>query len=145
MLIQLPFGFIYYIFIPYLATQPWLTQQLPLHYWSTLSHQRNYFNWLAEGLNIHHRDGWYSVKMLEITKYPEVRTILSHYQGYLSLALEKIYPDTQWKHWLFEQRLPPNYWSDISHRRIYLIWLAEQLKVKQSLSLCFAYIYIYII
>ncbi len=53
---------------------------------------------------------------------------MKKYNNTLTKALMTVYPDYNWKMWLFNQ-VPPGYWEEKSNIKSYLTWLAGQLNI----------------
>ena len=73
--------------------------------------------------------------------------LLSKYQGSPSKLLEAIFPQDDWKLWLFEET-PKGFWADVKNHRNFLEWLGNKLEFKNkedwykltrevALSVCF--------
>jgi hypothetical protein len=58
--------------------------------------------------------------------------LLKQYSGSLIKALEAIYPEHEWKLWLFDApAFPSGYWESSANTSKYLTWLAKQLNVSE--------------
>jgi len=75
-------------------------------------------------------DDWHQVKHAEILDRGG-RELLKYFGGSLQNALVSLYPNYEWKPWLFE-KIPRCLWSNLSNRRNYMKWIAQELFFKCS-------------
>lgn len=111
--------------------QPWLFECVPHGFWHDARNRRNYVEWVAQELKIDDascRESWYSVKVSDVQSKGGAGLLQQQYGGSLQKLLCDVFPDTDWKPWLFEQ-VPSNFWSRTENVRTFLLWLAEQLNV----------------
>jgi hypothetical protein len=52
--------------------------------------------------------------------------LLAQYQGSPSNVLQTIYPENDWKMWLFDE-IPHGFWGDQKNQRKFMEWLSKQL------------------
>ncbi len=56
--------------------------------------------------------------------------LLLRYHNSLIKALKAIYPDVEWKEFLF-RHVPRSYWKEKRHHQDYMEWLGKQLNVQK--------------
>lgn len=81
-----------------------------------IAKQRDFFEGLANSLNIRKLDDWYNVKTKDL--YSISKNALSKYNSSLYKALSTIYPQHQWIAWKFDEPLPWGFWSEKSNQVI---------------------------
>ena len=62
--------------------------------------------------------------------------VLRHFKDSLATALESVYPEYIWFPWPFD-KVPQQYWKDISNHRKYFEWLKEELECHHTFRLVY--------
>ena len=106
-----------------------ITNKIPISYWNSIDNQREFFNYLSNQLNIHSLDQWYSIPLQSIRKFGGSNLLAS--QGKIYDILKNVYPDFNWKIYLFIP-IPNECFSDIQIHKDYLNDLAIQFNVKSK-------------
>ncbi len=65
---------------------------------------KKYFDWISNQLNISHLDDWYAVKLEQVYKRGGYKLLEECYGGSLMRALRSLYPDHDWKPWVYRYR-----------------------------------------
>jgi hypothetical protein len=109
-------------------------------YWNNVRNQRQFFDQLAQKLNIQSPEGWYSLTSTKVQKMGGW-FIGSHHKGSLisgilqvnfqayNPALSSAYPEHQWKQ-VEPAYKPDGYWKDIKNQRAFFDQLAAKLNLK---------------
>jgi hypothetical protein len=71
-----------------------LFKQVPPGYWTKTQNIREYFDWLAEKLNLQQLDDWYRISFIELSNHG-AGTLLSTFGG-LHKVLCRCYPEYPW-------------------------------------------------
>eukprot|EP01122_Echinamoeba_exundans_P000464 TRINITY_DN10412_c0_g1_i1.p1 TRINITY_DN10412_c0_g1~~TRINITY_DN10412_c0_g1_i1.p1 ORF type:complete len:357 (+),score=49.13 TRINITY_DN10412_c0_g1_i1:72-1142(+) len=61
-------------------------------------------------------DRWYRVKLSQIEQNQDVADIVKKFNGYLSVALKRIYPEHAWDEWRLGD-VPKGFWSDLANKK----------------------------
>eukprot|EP01122_Echinamoeba_exundans_P016050 TRINITY_DN8020_c0_g1_i1.p1 TRINITY_DN8020_c0_g1~~TRINITY_DN8020_c0_g1_i1.p1 ORF type:complete len:456 (-),score=51.34 TRINITY_DN8020_c0_g1_i1:344-1711(-) len=80
---------------------------------------------IAHNLGIRKPEDWYACTVRQIEN-AGAGNLLTHYGRSLYTALSQIYPEHEWKPWMFH-KLPKEWASKIENQRLYLDWTAHQL------------------
>lgn len=104
--------------------KPWLLPNPPRNYWQNLDNLKLYFDWLSEKLGIKTLEDWYKID------YKNLYEFGFGGKAYLYQSLVKIYPDYDWKPWLFKNS--PRVWHDPKIRSKFFDWLEKELEIKTS-------------
>jgi hypothetical protein len=99
--------------------KPWLMKNLPRNYWTddTLC---LFFKWLKTELNVSDYADWYVVNTDTLKKHC--------FHGCLLKSLKIVYPEYDWKPWLF-CGTPKGTWQDKNLHKQYFQWLEKELKI----------------
>jgi hypothetical protein len=109
---------------------PWKHRFVTMGFWSKVSNQVAYVEWLARVLGIGpDKEGWYKVTN-SIVREHNGAALLHHYNFSLPSALSTVYPAHQWVAWKFSQ-VPDGFWDNTDNHRAYLLWLGKQLGYTQ--------------
>src|SRR5690606_28144618 len=76
--------------------------RLPNRFWHDQSNHRQYFDWLAERLEICDIKDWYGITWKDVAKQNGA-SVLNVYKGSLVRALTSVYPNSEWEVWTFER------------------------------------------
>lgn len=100
---------------------PTMFLKIPQHLISNKKHHRRIFDEVASKLGITQQNEWYSVNTNKV-KSSGGGYILYHYKDSLQKALQSIYPEFEWKPFLFGQ-VSRNYWKDKNNQRNFMDYL----------------------
>jgi hypothetical protein len=103
--------------------KPWLFENMPRNFWQHKENIMLFFQWLAKELNIEKPEDWYLIDSNTLEKYGFYKSL------YQSLIL--IYPDYDWKSWLFSNP-PKHLWNDEKNIRNYFLWLSKELNIAKA-------------
>jgi hypothetical protein len=70
-----------------------------MEYWTEISNQKRYIEWLAEQHSIRSPEEWYNVTVTNKTFYE----ILKLYDNSLAALFSALFPEHKWYRWLFKQ------------------------------------------
>jgi hypothetical protein len=90
------------LFIPCFKPSSSSTAKALYGMWSDEEYQRNYFDWLAEKLQVNSVDDWYRVQFEDFVENSG-GGILKRFGNSFTEALAIIYPFTEWLMWKFDQ------------------------------------------
>jgi hypothetical protein len=79
------------------------SEKVPHSYWTHMQHQRLFFDWLAEQLDIRELDDWYQYSAVFIKEHVASNILNQYYKGSLQRALSTIYPEHSWQPWRYLQ------------------------------------------
>jgi len=122
---------------PEISWIPWLFPKLPHRFWQSSSNCRDFFLWLAEKNDFEwsKQENWYSLLSTQMILNGKGEGILRTYEGVLSRAMKKAFPEYEWREWMFEQRrggVARGFWKDRKNRVAYFNWLREVLGIKDD-------------
>lgn len=95
-----------------------------------MKHQRDFFNKLADKLNIKKRDDWYKVSARDIIKNGGKRLVII-YGGSVHRALSSIFPEHKWIPWKFENA-PKNFWKQSKNVKEFLESIKKELNIEKD-------------
>jgi len=87
-------------------------------------------NWLGKKLNINSMDDWYNIKLNQIHKEGGSKIVAKFSSSLISL-FENVYPNHNWLPWKFNQNVNKRFWEEEGNRKLFMEWLAKELKVKE--------------
>ena len=111
-------------------------------YWSDLSNQRTFMQWVAKELNIKEMSDWYKVStqvyymffylLIEFQDFQKLCKGLfaNNYSSSPYKLLSSVFPEYDWLPWKFS-RVPKGFWPELANQRKFVEWAAKQLNVKQ--------------
>ena len=97
----------------------------PRGFWISKDNRRAYFDWVAKDRGFDSLDDWYLITQKEIRSYGH-DIVGKYYSSSLFSALVEIYPEHDWKFWMFRQT-SRGLWDEQERVREYLRWLGEEL------------------
>ena len=74
-----------------------------LGFWSEISNQKKFAEWLEKELKIKHKEDWYNVTINDINKLGG-RRLIDHHNGSIRTMLKTVFPEFPWDETKF--RLP---------------------------------------
>lgn len=108
--------------------EPWKFLDLfPRNYWSDKKVGRNSLDEIAQSLNIQSSEDWYKVTVVEVEENGG-KNLMKAYSGSLSRALSSLYPEVNWKPWMF-LHTPPFFWKDKDNQKIFMEDIAKQCNI----------------
>jgi hypothetical protein len=108
--------------------KPWLFSRVPRLFWYDINNQKEYLKWIAKNLNIQTLEDWYKISSIDIVNN-KGRGLINYYKGSFFKLLKTVYPDYNWKPWLFNNS-PKSYWNKNDSVNTYIKWLENQLEIK---------------
>lgn len=106
----------------------WRFGNVHQYLWSSITHQRQFMDWLSEQLHIIDWQDWYKVSPEQIIHHGG-SSLLNCY-GLLGFLLPAIYPQYSWKQWRFEHDiLPRGYWNQKKNELDFMNWLGGELNI----------------
>lgn len=108
-----------------ISAPEWVTSaHVPNHFWDDPFNHRRYIEWLSRELGISKLDDWYQIRQSDFMSRRGVGFI-EHYGNSHIRAITTLYPNHDWKIWLFTQ-VPNGFWDDICNIRAYIKWFEKQ-------------------
>lgn len=103
--------------------------------WEDESNHLKFFDWMKEQLGYKTMDDWYSVTSDIVCEYGGA-SVLKHFNGSPSKALQTLYPQHNWMLWRFKS-MPQGHWqqllNNVHEQKQVLDFLSDQLRI-QSLN-----------
>src|SRR5689334_8574467 len=100
-------------------------------FFDRLAEQKKFFDKLAQQLGYHSMDDWYNVTVEDINRHGG-STLLMHYNGSPSKALQCVYPEHNWMMWRFV-RTPKGFQEHFLHnleeKKRLLSWISQKLSI----------------
>jgi len=103
----------------------WLFPAAPKTFWDSVENQRRFIEWLGHEMGVRCWDDWYRVTERNVKQHGG-DGLLTRYDYSLLGILSSLFPEHDWKPWLFG-RTPKGFWDQPENRRRYMLWLGEQL------------------
>jgi hypothetical protein len=92
---------------------------------------RRKFDLLASKLGIETQSDWYGLVGKEVRDSGGLHLLNYYFKNSLPSALKSVYPEFDWKPFLF-QFMPTNYYTHLHNQREMMDWIAEQLGVEKQ-------------
>lgn len=109
---------------------PWQFSITPKGYWSDISNQKTYMNWLFNKLNYKTIEDWYNVTGQDIIGN-HGGGLLEKYKGSPIKLLSSVFPEYNWLPWKFHS-IPKGFWEKDGNQMVYMKWLEDKLNVKSE-------------
>eukprot|EP01118_Nematostelium_gracile_P011993 TRINITY_DN4327_c0_g2_i1.p1 TRINITY_DN4327_c0_g2~~TRINITY_DN4327_c0_g2_i1.p1 ORF type:complete len:419 (+),score=55.72 TRINITY_DN4327_c0_g2_i1:175-1431(+) len=93
-----------------------------------LDHEKMFFDWLGNHLGLKEMNDWYTITREDVRKFGGEK-ILQQSQGFVSRALQKVYPDHNWFPWKFGDSIPAGTWDNVQLQKDFMSYLGDQLKI----------------
>ncbi len=103
----------------------WLFVQVPDGFWDVPANQLRFVEWLGHEMGVCHWQDWYRVTETDV-KQNGGDCLLTRYNYSLLRIFSSLFPEHDWKPWLFRWT-PRGFWDQPENRRRYMLWLGEQL------------------
>lgn len=104
----------------------WLFAHVPGNFWDDEENRRRFARWLGEELGFQRIEDWYGVDTEMISQYGGSGLLQSCYRNSPVALVMGVFPEHEWKEWLFES-CPQRFWDSHDNRIRYLAWLGGQL------------------
>jgi len=104
-------------------------EEKPSGYWKDLKNQRDFFDDLAKKLKIEKQEDWYSVQSKQISQNGGAG-LLNRYTNSPYKALKTVYPEFDWKPWMFSQ-VSRGFWENEQNVLEGLKWLEKKLDIQK--------------
>ena len=98
---------------------------VPRGFWTSEENRRAFFDWVAKDRRFDSLDDWYPITQRELRSYGH-DIVAKYYSSSLFDALNEIYPEHDWKFWMFRQTRR-GLWDDQKRVLEYLRWLGNEL------------------
>lgn len=108
--------------------KPWLFLQAPGGYWHSIENCAKFARWFENQLGFASLDDWYRITQNDVYKLHGMG-VMDHFECSVQRFVHAVYPDYDWKPWLFEQ-VPKNFWPKRENRVAYMRWLGTKLGYK---------------
>jgi hypothetical protein len=117
---------------PEIDWQPWRFSNVPKGHWENRENQLEFFDWIAEELNIQYSQDWYELLNRETLTHFGGRYLLCHHHGdMIWKALETAYPDSHFQAWKFDG----NRWkSQKNNREDFMDWMEDRYGVSHPIQ-----------
>jgi hypothetical protein len=106
---------------------PWIPDGGSPSWFESEFNCRIFMDWLAEQLCINYCEDWYSLDKITLNKWAGSQ-LSKKYQGSIIQATKKIYPNTNWLPWRF-QDLPEDFWKNSENRMEYSEWIIHRMDI----------------
>jgi len=119
---------------PEVEWKPWLFASVPNGFWSHESHRKACLEWIGKELNINSLSDWYAIELNDVLKEKQCTLcgMLSlFYKGSLQRALIHLYPEYDWKPWLFSHT-KHRFWQELENRQAFIIWLSKEFQIVKN-------------
>lgn len=108
----------------------WRFSRVPHEFWDSLENQWRFLEWLGREMGVRRLEDWYRVTIKDVARHGGDR-LLSRYGYCLLPIMSSLYPEHDWKPWLYT-RVPVGFWRNRGNRRSYMRWLGEQLGFRKA-------------
>jgi len=105
---------------------PWSFHSMPMNTWNDIKNRRDFFDWIFIQEKFKTMEDWYTMKGKEFLKYPGGYMINNLYKGSPRKAIKDIYPEFDWKDWMFVHS-PPGFWNNDDNCLKYIEWVKIEL------------------
>lgn len=112
--------------LPEHCWKPWLFDRVRNGFWLDQENRIRYLLWLGELLNFSTVQDWHGLRAEHFIENFGGSVFNNIYNCSPIKAVRELYPEHDWKEWLFH-RVPDHFWSDIRNFRRYMQWLGDQL------------------
>jgi hypothetical protein len=97
----------------------------PKGIWSSFETRKEYMEWLREEKDLKNLNDLYNITY-DLVDKNHGYTLLKYYKWSIQKFVKDIYPEYDWKPWLFSC-VPQNYWKDKANHKLFFNWLGEEL------------------
>lgn len=108
--------------------KPWFFISLPNYFWSSLENQKKFVEWLEKELNIKKYEDWYRITIIQLEAKGASSILLKYHRSIYKL-LKAIYPEYDWKPWLFSYT-PHLLWNQSNEVITYIEWLQKKFNIQ---------------
>jgi len=99
-------------------------------FWDSRLNRLEFMEWAADRLHVIQKEDWYHITLRKLEKLRGAGGLLFRYKGSLQRALFDLYPEYNWKPWLFVQ-VSSGFYENDTNSKNYIQWLAFQLNIKR--------------
>lgn len=75
-------------------------------------------------------DDWYGVSVASVRENGGSELLDRYYGGVLYRALQNLYPEHDWKPWLFNQSVPKGHWDSLENQKCFVDWFYKETGMK---------------
>ena len=104
---------------------PWLFRRAGNGFWKVLDNRLSYLRWLESRLGFSSPEDWYSITRKDFENNRGAGLLTHAYSSHLNRAPRELYPESDWKPWLFKIT-PQTFFAKQGNRRKFLNWIAEE-------------------
>jgi hypothetical protein len=97
-----------------------------------LNIHRKYFDWIAEKFQVNFLEDWYVISREMIGASKGLQLLENFYDNSLFIALETVYPQTNWLPWKFQAEECRKAMNRRTFRRSYLDWIEDVMEMKDA-------------
>lgn len=109
----------------------WLDQPVRSPHWEYHTNRKHYLLWLGQRLGFRQMADWYHLNTDHIKQNRGGGLAQLHWnKGSAVAAVMDVFPEYDWKEWLFDV-CPRRFWKEPANHRPYLDWLGEQLGIEE--------------
>jgi hypothetical protein len=102
---------------------------VPMYFWNNFNNHIKYINWLKKELNYESIEDFYKLTITIVENNYGCGIMCHYYNGSPINLLKKVYPEYEWKEWLFIQS-PKYFWDTKINQLRYIKWLFDKLNLK---------------
>ena len=107
----------------------WENPPVPRNFWKLKKNRLSYLVWLGGKLNFQKTEDWYNISTEHFYNFNGKGLLHIYYNGSKILALKELYPNFEWKEWLFNLT-SSGYWRIKKNRLAYMLWISNKYKIK---------------
>jgi hypothetical protein len=114
---------------PWYDYKEWLfSGNVPDGFWKEAKNRKAYLTWLEGQMRIKGPEGWYQVTKEDFVKYNGGGLLQdSRFYGHdVSRAAKELYPEFDFKPWLFARGVPDAFWKTMENRLLFWRWYEQQ-------------------
>lgn len=100
------------------------------NFWTNISNQRSFLDSIGKQLGVQQMEDWYHIHASQVAEKGGFG-LLNHHNSSLIHALQAIYPEYDWKVWLFSVT-PRHFWETPSNHRLFFDWLGKELGITNT-------------
>jgi hypothetical protein len=101
---------------------------VPINYWKSIQHRRDFFASLESKLNIQTKSDWYKVTFKQVVEMGGATVLRHYYNSSLPKALKEVFPEHDWNFWRFKQS-PKGFWKDPANVKLFIDDLKSALRI----------------
>lgn len=109
-----------------LKDQPWLGSRVPNGFWESRDNRVAYMEWLGQQCGFFKPADWYNVRKHHFQRNHGGGLLRNEYGSSVLAAMMDLFPDFDWKPWLFGGA-PNGFWKSRENRVRFMDWLGAEL------------------